>query len=84
MSLPFLQLDANSTEFDPESKYPVVSCLKYRNYLVLRTTECIKFKFSYLTFAGDRYARTQPRADGRDHEVREETDHFQDGKQCIT
>lgn len=78
----FIVLDANSTEFNPESKYPVVGFFFppfLTSHWKLRLYQNQSTPQFFLT--GDWNARAQPRANGWDDAVGEETDYFQIQKQ---
>lgn len=67
--------DASSTEFNPESKHPVVSSFLCSRHIRSAAFTRIASATSLIS-TGDWHARAQPRADGRDNEVGEETDNF--------
>lgn len=81
LTLSLYTTDANSTEFDPDSKHPVVSSWEWKRVDPTRGLDRIKAAaYEYVGFCvvGDRHARAQPRTNGRHNETGEATDHLQE------
>lgn len=70
---PYLSVDANSTEFNPESKHPVVCYLPQPRSFVIQSS----LPTSRVISTGDWNAGAQPGADGRHHALGEEENYFQ-------
>lgn len=76
---PYLSVDANSTEFNPESKHPVVCYLPQpRSFLIKSSRRFARtLPTSRVISTGDWNAGAQPGADGRHHALGEEENYFQ-------
>lgn len=76
---PYLSVDANSTEFNPESKHPVVCYLPQpRSFLIQSSRRFARtLPTSRVISTGDWNAGAQPGADGRHHALGEEENYFQ-------